>query len=186
MNEGLVSKSIKQMIGAIGEDPDREGLQKTPQRFAKAMGFLCSGYSQNPVEVLNGAIFHEDYNEMIVVRDIEIYSLCEHHLLPFFGKVHIAYIPNGKIVGLSKLARIAEIYARRLQVQERLTEQIATCLNETLAPKGVGVIVEAKHMCMVMRGVQKQNSVMLTSAMLGAFQNIATRQEFLDLAHNTK
>ncbi len=182
MNEGLVSKNIRQLLEAIGEDPTREGLLKTPQRYAQAMSFLCSGYSQDPVQVLNGAIFHEDYSEMIVVKDIEIYSTCEHHLLPFFGKVHLAYLPNKKIVGLSKLARIAEIYARRLQVQERLTEQIANCLQDTLSPRGVAVVVEAKHMCMVMRGVQKQNSSMITSAMLGDFrENLATRQEFLNL-----
>jgi GTP cyclohydrolase I len=177
-----VAPEVKKMLEALGEDPSREGLLKTPERFAKAMGFLTSGYSMDPCAVINGAIFHERYDEMILVKDIEIYSLCEHHLLPFFGKVHIAYIPDGKIVGLSKLARLAEVYARRLQVQERMTEQIASTINEMLEPKGVAVVVEAKHMCMVMRGVQKQNSWMTTSSMLGVFRdNQATRKEFLSL-----
>ena len=152
------------------------------KRYAKAMEYLTAGYKQDPVKVINGAIFKETYDEMILVRDIEIYSLCEHHLLPFFGKVHIAYIPNGKIVGLSKLARMAEIFARRLQVQERMTEEIAQTIQKVLKPKGVAVVVEAKHMCMVMRGVQKQNSTMTTSSMLGEFrENPKTREEFLRL-----
>jgi GTP cyclohydrolase I len=175
-----MENSVRELLKSIGEDPEREGLQKTPERFRKAMEFLTKGYSQDPVEVINGAIFHEKYDEMIVVKDIEIYSLCEHHLLPFFGRVHVAYIPNGKIVGLSKLARIAEIFSRRLQVQERMTEQIAHTIWDTLSPKGVGVVVEAKHLCMVMRGVQKQNSSMITSSMLGEFlTSPSTRQEFL-------
>ena len=178
-----VAPKVAEIIQALGEDPQREGLLKTPERFAKALGFLTKGYEQDPLQIINGAIFEEKYDEMIVVRDIEIYSLCEHHLLPFFGKVHIGYIPNGKIVGLSKLARIAEIFARRLQVQERMTEQIAQTIQDTLDPRGVGVIVEAKHMCMVMRGVQKQNSWMTTSSMLGEFrENQATRKEFLRLS----
>lgn len=173
---------VSALLRGLGEDPTREGLLKTPERYVKALSYLTSGYDKEPYEVINGAIFHEKYDEMIVVKDIEIYSLCEHHLLPFFGRVHIAYIPDGKIVGLSKLARLAEVYARRLQVQERMTEQIAATIQDTLQPKGVAVVVEAKHMCMIMRGVQKQNSWMVTSSMLGAFRDHqATRQEFLKL-----
>jgi GTP cyclohydrolase I len=169
-------------LKSIGEDPNREGLKKTPERFTKAFKFLTEGYSIDPLKVVNNAIFHEKYEEMILVKDIEFFSLCEHHLLPFFGKIHIAYIPNGKIIGLSKLARIADIYARRLQVQERMTEQVADTLVELLAPRGVAVVVEAKHLCMVMRGVQKQNSQMITSAMRGEFlTNTNTRTEFLKL-----
>jgi GTP cyclohydrolase I len=175
-------KIIRQILENIGEDPNREGLQKTPERWAKALSFLTSGYEQDPVKVINGAIFEESYDEMILVKDIEFFSLCEHHLLPFFGKIHIAYIPDGKIVGLSKLARMAEIYARRLQVQERMTEQIAKLIQDMLKPKGVAVVVEGKHMCMVMRGVQKQNATMMTSSMLGDFRcNAHTREEFLKL-----
>ena len=177
-----MENAVKQLLKSIGEDPEREGLKKTPERFTKAFQFLTKGYEQDPIAVINGAIFNEKYEEMILVKDIEIYSLCEHHLLPFFGKVHIAYIPNGKIVGLSKLARLADIFARRLQVQERMTEQIADTIVATLHPKGVAVVVEAKHMCMVMRGVQKQNSSMVTSAMRGEFlNNTNTRNEFLKL-----
>lgn len=173
---------VRQLMRSWGEDPNREGLLLTPQRYIKAMDFLTSGYTQDPLSVINGAIFHEKYEEMILVKNIEFYSLCEHHLLPFFGKVHIAYIPNGKIVGLSKIARIAEIFARRLQVQERMTEQIAQTLQETLDPRGVAVVVDARHMCMVMRGVQKQDSSMVTSSMVGVFrEDIRTREEFLKL-----
>lgn len=177
-----ISDHMTQILGLIGEDPKREGLLKTPERYAKAMQYLTSGYEQDPIKVINGAIFKETYDEMILVKDIEIYSLCEHHLLPFFGKVHIAYLPNGSIVGLSKIARMAEIFARRLQVQERLTEQIAHTIQEVLNPRGVAVVIEAKHMCMIMRGVQKQNSSMVTSSMLGEFRsNQNTREEFLKL-----
>lgn len=173
---------IKKVLEDIGEDPKREGLVKTPDRYAKALQFLTKGYQTDPKEVLNKAIFNEQYDEMVVVKDIEMYSLCEHHLLPFIGKVHVAYIPNGKIVGLSKVARLVEVFARRLQVQERLTTEIAETINALLKPRGVGVVVEAKHLCMMMRGVEKQASTMVTSAMLGDFRNDpATRKEFLDL-----
>ena len=171
----------KNIITDIGEDTDRDGLKKTPERAAKAMQFLTQGYEQDASEILKSAMFKESYDEMVIVKDIEIYSLCEHHILPFFGKAHIAYIPNGYIVGLSKLPRIVDVFARRLQVQERLTEQILECINKTLKPKGVAVVIEASHMCMMMRGVQKQNSVTTTSGFRGAFQNIETRTEFLKL-----
>lgn len=171
----------KNIITDIGEDADREGLKKTPERAAKAMQFLTQGYEQDASEILKSAMFKESYDEMVIVKDIEIYSLCEHHILPFFGKAHIAYIPNGYIVGLSKIPRIVDVFARRLQVQERLTEQILECINKTLKPKGVAVVIEASHMCMMMRGVQKQNSVTTTSGFRGAFENIETRTEFLKL-----
>jgi GTP cyclohydrolase I len=177
-----IAASMTEVLSHLGEDAQREGLLKTPERYAKAMEFLTSGYEQDPRAIINSALFTENYESMILVKDIEIFSLCEHHLLPFFGRAHIAYIPNGKIVGLSKLARVADAFARRLQVQERLTEQIANVLMETLQPRGVGVIIEAKHMCMVMRGVQKQNSSMVTSSMLGEFrENLNTREELLNL-----
>lgn len=169
------------IIGAVGEDPTREGLLKTPERMAKAMQFITQGYSMNAADILNSAKFHEDYNEMVLVKNIELYSLCEHHLLPFFGKAHIAYIPNGVITGLSKLAHVVEAYSRRLQVQERLTHQILDVIQETLNPLGVGVVIEAQHLCMMMRGVQKQNSVTTTSAFSGQFMKNETRSEFLKL-----
>jgi GTP cyclohydrolase I len=172
----------KAIIEAIGEDPDREGLVKTPHRAAKAFEFLTQGYRQNVDELVNNAIFTSDTDEMVIVRDIELYSMCEHHMLPFIGKAHVAYLPQGKVIGLSKIARIVDLFARRLQIQEVLTKQIADCVNTAIDAKGVGVIIEAKHMCMMMRGVQKQNSVMTTSCMLGAFRNnIQTREEFLRL-----
>ena len=175
------------MLAEIGEDPSREGLRQTPERFEKALRYLTSGYRQDPEKVLNGAMFSVGYDEMVVVKDIEVYSLCEHHLLPFFGKCHVAYIPNKKVVGLSKIARLVNMYARRLQVQERLTNQIATTIQERLSPLGVGVIIEARHLCMVMRGVEKQNSAAVTSAMLGAFrENKQTRDEFLSLIRGGK
>lgn len=176
-----VKDRYKSIIEDLGEDPDREGLHKTPERAAKAMQFLTQGYHQDPVEILKGAMFKESYNEMVIVKDIELYSLCEHHILPFFGKVHIAYIPNGYIVGLSKLPRIVDVFARRLQVQERLTEQVLDCINNTLKPQGVAVVIEASHMCMMMRGVQKQNSITTTSGFRGQFEKIETRNEFLKL-----
>lgn len=169
------------IIGAVGEDPAREGLLKTPERMAKAMQFITQGYNMNAADILNSAKFHEDYNEMVLVKNIELYSLCEHHLLPFFGKAHIAYIPNGVITGLSKLAHVVEAYSRRLQVQERLTHQILDVIQETLNPLGVGVVIEAQHLCMMMRGVQKQNSVTTTSAFSGQFMKNETRSEFLKL-----
>jgi GTP cyclohydrolase IA len=173
---------IRDLLVAIGEDPKREGLLSTPSRVAKAYEFLTSGYHRDVEAVLNGAIFTERYSEMVIVKDIDFYSMCEHHMLPFFGRVHVAYIPNGKIVGLSKIPRLVEVYSRRLQVQERMTQQIADTLFNALNPEGVAVVIEARHMCMMMRGVEKQNSSATTSAMLGVFRDDArTRQEFLKL-----
>ncbi len=181
-----LSEYYQGIIDLLGEDSTREGLLKTPERAAKSIQFMTSGYQQDPAEVLRSAIFHEEYRNMVIVKDIELYSLCEHHLLPFFGKAHVAYIPNGKIVGLSKIPRIIDIFARRLQVQERLTDQIVNCLQTTLNPLGVGVVIEARHMCMMMRGVQKQNSITTTSALTGVFQKEETRKEFLSLIKYTR
>jgi len=173
---------VRQLLTALGEDPSREGLLETPRRVDKSLKFLTSGYQADIDEIVNGALFTVDYNEMVMVRDIDMYSLCEHHLLPFFGKCHVAYIPDGKVIGLSKIPRIVDMFARRLQVQERLTTQIAETLEDKLRPLGVAVVVEAAHLCMAMRGVEKQNSYTLTSAMLGAFHDQArTRMEFLEL-----
>jgi GTP cyclohydrolase I len=173
---------IRQLLAELGEDPSREGLRDTPKRVEKSLRFLTSGYAADVDAVLNNALFTVDYNEMVIVKDIDFYSLCEHHLLPFFGKCHVAYIPQGRVVGLSKIPRLVEIFARRLQVQERLTSQIADTLREKIRPLGVGIVLEASHLCMSMRGVEKQNSVAVTSAMLGVFQHDArTRMEFLDL-----
>jgi GTP cyclohydrolase I len=171
----------KGVLEGVGEDPAREGLMKTPERAAKAMQFLTQGYHLDAEEILRSAMFREDYSEMVIVKDIELYSLCEHHILPFFGKAHIAYIPNGYIVGLSKLPRVVDVFARRLQVQERLTDQILHSIQNTLKPLGVAVVIEAAHMCMMMRGVQKQNSLTTTSAFTGQFQREETRSEFLNL-----
>ncbi len=183
-----VTKEIKlkyqSIIEDLGEDISRDGLLKTPERASKAIQFLTQGYHQDATEILKSAMFKESYNEMVIVKDIEVYSLCEHHILPFFGKAHIAYIPNGYIVGLSKLPRIVDVFARRLQVQERLTEQILDCINDTLKPQGVAVVIEASHMCMMMRGVQKQNSLTTTSGFRGQFEKIETRNEFLKLISN--
>ncbi len=179
-----IKERYQQIIEYLGEDVNREGLLKTPERASKAMQFLTQGYHQDAAEILKSAMFKESYNEMVIVKDIEVYSLCEHHILPFFGKAHIAYIPNGQIVGLSKLPRIVDIFARRLQVQERLTKQILDCINDTLQPQGVAVVIEASHMCMMMRGVQKQNSVTTTSGFRGQFEKIETRNEFLKLISN--
>jgi len=182
-----IADLVRRMLLLIGEDPNREGLRRTPERFEKALRFLTSGYRQDPEKLLNGAMFSVCYDEMVVVKDIELYSLCEHHLLPFFGKCHVAYIPSKKVVGLSKIARLVNMYARRLQIQERLTSQIANAIQERLSPQGVGVIIEARHLCMVMRGVEKQHSAAMTSAMLGVFrENKQTRDEFLSLVQGGK
>ena len=177
-----VASLVRRMITLIGEDPEREGLKKTPERYEKALKFLTSGYHQNVDHLLNGATFSVCYDEMVVVKDIEFFSLCEHHILPFFGKAHVAYLPSKRVIGLSKVARLVNMYARRLQIQERLTSQIATAIEEKIAPQGVGVIIEARHLCMQMRGVEKQHGQAVTSAMLGAFRdNKQTRDEFLSL-----
>lgn len=176
-----IKTNYREIIDLVGEDPAREGLVKTPERAAKAIKFLTGGYEEDPKQILQSAMFREDYNEMVIVKDIELYSMCEHHVLPFFGKAHVAYIPNGHIVGLSKIPRVVDVFSRRLQVQERLTEQILDCINDTLNPKGVAVVIEASHMCMMMRGVQKQNSTTTTSGFRGAFKETETRNEFLKL-----
>lgn len=176
-----ISGHVTDVIRALGEDPDREGLLKTPERVAKAYQFLLHGYDLDPEAILTSALFEEDYSEMILVKDIEVYSLCEHHLLPFFGRAHVAYIPNGKIVGLSKIPRVVDVFARRLQVQERLTLQIRDAISDVLGPLGVAVVIEAQHLCMMMRGAEKQNSVTTTSAMSGEFMQQATRAEFMRL-----
>ncbi|WP_346857232.1 GTP cyclohydrolase I FolE [uncultured Draconibacterium sp.] len=176
-----LSEHYKSILDIVGEDSSREGLQKTPERVAKAMQFLLQGYETDPVEILKSAMFKEDYRQMVIVKDIEIYSMCEHHMLPFIGKAHVAYIPNGTITGLSKIARVVDVFARRLQVQERLTMQIKDCIQETLKPLGVAVVIEAQHLCMQMRGVQKQHSITTTSDFTGAFQKVATREEFIKL-----
>lgn len=180
ITSGLV-KNYKECLELLGEDAEREGLLKTPERMAKAMQFLTQGYQLDAREILNGAKFTEAYSEMVIVKDIELYSMCEHHMLPFFGKAHVAYIPNGYITGLSKLARVVDVYARRLQVQERMTHQILDAIQETLQPQGVAVVIEAQHLCMMMRGVSKQNSITTTSAFSGQFQDGTTRSEFMKL-----
>ena len=177
-----LSRIVRMLLTQLGEDPERDGLVRTPQRTARALVELTSGYQMDAAAILNGALFDVTYDEMVIVKDIEMFSLCEHHLLPFFGKVHVAYLPGRKVIGLSKVARLIEMYARRLQIQERLTNQIAQTIQETIDPKGVGVIIEAKHLCMIMRGVEKQHSSAVTSSMLGAFRdNPKTREEFLSL-----
>lgn len=184
--EGLdqLAAHYKSILELLGEDAGREGLQKTPMRVAKAMQVLTRGYTQDPHKVLTDALFAEKYNQMVIVKDIEFFSLCEHHMLPFYGKAHVAYIPNGHITGLSKIARVVDIYSHRLQVQERLTQQIKDCIQETLKPQGVMVVIEAKHMCMQMRGVEKQNSITTTSDYSGVFNSLNTRQEFMNLLKN--
>jgi len=178
---GDMAEHVRALLTRIGEDPEREGLVKTPERVAKALQFLTHGYGLNPAEILRSAMFREEYQQMVIVRDIEVYSLCEHHMLPFFGKAHVAYIPNGHIVGLSKVPRVVDAFARRLQVQERLTVDIRNCIEETLRPLGVAVVIEAQHLCMVMRGIQKQHSIATTSAFTGEFNTDKTRAEFMRL-----
>ena len=179
--------AVRTLLSGLGEDPEREGLDKTPERVEKALRFLTSGYGQDPKALINEALFTVTYDEMVVVKDIELFSMCEHHLLPFYGKAHVAYIPDGKVVGLSKIARLVDMFARRLQVQERLTVQVAETIQDTIQPRGVGVVIEAMHFCMMMRGVEKQNSVCVTSCMLGSFrEQLQTRDEFLALIHRGK
>jgi GTP cyclohydrolase IA len=188
-HEGLkgftTQEMYREIISRLGEDPGRDGLLDTPGRVEKSMDFLTKGYDEDPAKVLHEALFEVDYDEMVIVRDIEMFSLCEHHMLPFFGKVHVAYIPQGKIVGLSKIPRLVEVFARRLQVQERLTRQIADAIQDAIAPQGVGVIIEARHLCMMMRGIEKQHSSTVTSAMLGCFRENETRMEFLSLVRSS-
>ena len=185
--EAALEKAYLEVIEKIGEDPDRDGLKRTPERMAKAIRFLTRGYQEDPAQLLRGALFEVDYDEMVIVKDIEMFSLCEHHMLPFFGKVHVAYLPKGKVIGLSKIPRLVDIFARRLQVQERLTKQIAEAIQDAIHPIGVGVVIEARHLCMMMRGVEKQHSAAVTSSMLGAFRNEQeTREEFLSLIRSGK
>ena len=184
-SEGLSGVTTQEMyreiLSRLGEDPERDGLVMTPSRVEKSMAFLTKGYEQDPGKILRGALFDVDYDEMVIVKDIEMFSLCEHHMLPFFGKVHVAYIPNGKVIGLSKIPRLVEVFARRLQVQERMTRQIADAIQDAIAPQGVGVVIEARHLCMMMRGIEKQHSSTVTSAMVGCFRQKETRAEFLSL-----
>jgi GTP cyclohydrolase I len=182
-----LEKAYLEVIENVGEDPNRDGLKRTPERMAKAIRFLTRGYQEDPAQLLRGALFEVDYDEMVIVKDIEMFSLCEHHMLPFFGKVHVAYLPKGKVIGLSKIPRLVDMFARRLQVQERLTKQIAEAIKEAIDPIGVGVVIEARHLCMMMRGVEKQHSATVTSSMLGAFRNEQeTREEFLSLIRSGK
>jgi GTP cyclohydrolase IA len=174
----------REILSRIGEDPNRDGLLRTPLRVEKSLSFLTKGYDEDPTKILRGALFDVTYDEMVIVKDIEMFSLCEHHMLPFFGKVHVAYIPKGKVIGLSKIPRLVEVYARRLQVQERLTREIADAIHEAIEPQGVGVVIEARHLCMMMRGVEKQHSSTVTSAMVGVFREQKTRQEFLSLVRD--
>ena len=185
--EVALERAYLEVIENIGEDPDRDGLKRTPERMAKAIRFLTKGYEEDPAQLLRGALFEVDYDEMVIVKDIEMFSLCEHHMLPFFGKVHVAYLPKGKVIGLSKIPRLVDMFARRLQVQERLTKQIAEAIKDAIDPIGVGVVIEARHLCMMMRGVEKQHSATVTSSMLGAFRNEQeTREEFLSLIRSGK
>ena len=182
-----IASAMRKILESIGEDPNRDGLRRTPERFEKAFRFLTSGYQQDPEKLLNGAMFTVSYDQMVLVKDIEFYSLCEHHLLPFFGKAHVAYLPSKRVLGLSKIARLVNMYARRLQIQERMTSQIAEAISEKISPEGVGVIIEARHLCMQMRGVEKQHGQAVTSAMLGSFRhNKQTRDEFLSLVRNRR
>ena len=185
--EVALEKAYLEVLERIGEDPDRDGLKRTPERMAKAIRFLTRGYQEDPAQLLRAALFEVDYDEMVIVKDIEMFSLCEHHMLPFFGKVHVAYLPKGKVIGLSKIPRLVDVFARRLQVQERLTKQIAEAIQDAIDPIGVGVVIEARHLCMMMRGVEKQHSATVTSSMLGAFRNEhETREEFLSLIRSGK
>jgi GTP cyclohydrolase I len=181
LKEASTEEIYRELLRRLGEDPNRDGLIATPGRVEKTMAYLTKGYREDPNRLLRGALFDVDYDEMVIVKDVEMFSLCEHHMLPFFGKVHVAYIPNGKVVGLSKIARLVEVFARRLQVQERMTRQIADAIQDAIAPQGVGVVIEARHLCMMMRGIEKQNSSTVTSAMVGVFQKKETRAEFLSL-----
>jgi GTP cyclohydrolase I len=181
LNGCSTEEILREVLRRVGEDPSRDGLLATPGRVEKSLAFLTKGYDENATEILRGALFDEDYDEMVIVKDIEIFSLCEHHMLPFFGKVHVAYVPNGKVIGLSKIPRLVEVFARRLQIQERLTRQIADAIQDAIAPQGVGVVIEARHLCMMMRGIEKQHSSTVTSAMLGCFRKKETRLEFLSL-----
>jgi GTP cyclohydrolase I len=181
LSEFSTEDMYREILNRLGEDPNREGLRATPERLTKSMAFLTKGYSEDPTKILRGALFDVEYDEMVIVKDIEMFSLCEHHMLPFFGKVHVAYIPKGKVIGLSKIPRLVEVFARRLQVQERLTQQIADSIQEVIEPQGVGVVVEARHLCMMMRGIEKQHSSTVTSAMVGCFRQKETRLEFLSL-----
>jgi GTP cyclohydrolase I len=181
LKEASTEDIYRELLRRLGEDPARDGLLATPSRVVKSMAYLTKGYAEDPLQLLRGALFDVDYDEMVIVKDVEMFSLCEHHMLPFFGKVHVAYIPNGKVVGLSKIARLVEVFARRLQVQERMTRQIADAIQDAIAPQGVGVVIEARHLCMMMRGIEKQNSSTVTSAMVGCFQKKETRTEFLSL-----
>jgi len=181
LGEFSTEEMYREILTRLGEDPSRDGLVATPRRVEKSMAFLTKGYAEDPTRILQGAMFDVDYDEMVIVKDIEMFSLCEHHMLPFFGKVHVAYIPKGKVIGLSKIARLVDVFARRLQVQERLTRQIADTIQEAIAPQGVGVVIEAQHLCMMMRGIEKQRSSTVTSAMVGCFRQKETRSEFLSL-----
>ncbi len=185
LNRFSTEEMYREILSRLGEDPKRDGLLQTPRRVEKAMTFLTKGYSEDPAKILRGALFDVDYDEMVIVKDIEMFSLCEHHMLPFFGKVHVAYIPKGKVIGLSKIARLVEVFARRLQVQERLTRQIADTIQDAIKPQGVGVVIEARHLCMMMRGIEKQNSSTVTSAMVGCFREKETRAEFLSLVRQS-
>ena len=184
LSEFSTQEMYREILSRLGEDPDRDGLLATPSRVEKSMAFLTKGYDEDPTKILRSAMFDVDYDEMVIVKDIEMFSLCEHHMLPFFGKVHVAYIPNGKVLGLSKIARLVEVFARRLQVQERLTRQIADAIQDAINPQGVGVVIEARHLCMMMRGIEKQNSSTVTSAMVGCFRQKETRHEFLSLVRS--
>ena len=182
LSEFSTQEMYREILSRLGEDPNRDGLVATPARVEKSMTFLTKGYAEDPTKILHDALFEVDYDEMVIVKDVEMFSLCEHHMLPFFGKVHVAYIPNGKVIGLSKIPRLVEVFARRLQVQERLTRQIADAIQDAIQPQGVGVVIEARHLCMMMRGIEKQHSSTVTSAMVGCFRQKETRSEFLSLA----